>query len=153
MNVFSVFVIFYPRIINTLGTNSLHLLKKRIRSSGIKYLITGHDSHQILRLGQIYDIVGPARYHVDSLYLVTANLELHRLVLLACLGVDTYLTLLDEAMSGNHYKKLPLRVMPMLTLRDPVHRYEPSVQTPLLEKTFDKNICTCYYRSTKKVPL
>lgn len=45
---------------------------------GVKNLVAGHHRHQILRLRQVDDVVGPAGNHVDSLNFVPGNFKLHR---------------------------------------------------------------------------
>ena len=96
---------------NYLNVLILHLLKKRIRSPWIKYLVTGHHRNQILRFAEVNYIVGPARNHVDSFYLVSGNLKLHHLP-----GVDV--TLLNQTVTSNYNKQFPLGIVPMLALRD-----------------------------------
>lgn len=48
---------------------------------------------------------------MDGLYLVSGNLKLYRLS-----GVDV--TLLNQTVTGNYDKELPLGIVPMLALRD-----------------------------------
>ena len=60
----------------------------------VKNLVAGHHRHQILRLGQVNDIVGPAGNHVDSLNLVPGNLKFYRFS-----GIDV--PFLDQAVTSN----------------------------------------------------
>ncbi len=101
----------FQTIRDPLTANPSHLLKERIRSPRIKNLITGHHRNQILRLTEVNNVVGPARNHVDGLYLISGNLKLHHLS-----GVDV--TLLNQTVTGNYDKELPLGVVPMLALCD-----------------------------------
>ena len=77
----------------------------------VKDLVAGHDRHQIFRLGQIDDVVGPAGDHMDRLDLIPGNLKLHRFT-----GVD--IALLNQSMTGNHNEQLPFGVVPVLALGD-----------------------------------
>src|SRR5699024_1823784 len=70
------------------------------------------DSHQILRLAQVDDIVGPSRYHVDRFNLISADLKLHHLS-----GMNV--PLLDETMSCHYDKQFPFGIMPVLAFCDP----------------------------------
>lgn len=79
---------------------TLHRLPKSIRVTWIKYLIAGHNSNKILRVTEIDDVMGPARYHVDSLDLITTDLKLN---FLSCV----YVTLLYQTMTVDNYEKLP----------------------------------------------
>ena len=88
-----------------------HLLKKRIRTRGIKDLIAGHHGDQILRLGQIDDAVGPAGNHVDALDLLPRDLKFHGLP-----GVD--IPLPNQAVTMHHDELLPFAVVPVLPLGD-----------------------------------
>lgn len=58
----------------------------------VKNLITSHDRHQILRLGQIDDIVRPAGNHVNCFDFVSGNFKLYRLA-----GIDV--ALLNQAVT------------------------------------------------------
>ena len=87
----------------------LHFLPKRIRLIGIEYLITSHNSHQILSIREINYIMRPARNHIKSIYLVAQHFEFNRFT-----GVDV--TLLSQSMSSYNDKYLPLGIMPMLSL-------------------------------------
>ena len=60
---------------------------------------------------EIDDVMGIARQHMDSLNLIAADPELQHLV-------RAYFTLLDEGLSGDDDEKLPLTVMPVLSLRN-----------------------------------
>lgn len=78
----------------------------------IEGLVGPHDHHQIVSLGQVDDIVGIARQHVNGLDLLPGYLKFPDLV-------RADLPFLDQAMAGNHHKKLPLGIMPVLALSDP----------------------------------
>ena len=78
---------------------------------GVKDLVAGHHCHQIFRLRQVDNVVGPARNHVDSLNLIPRNVKLH------CFSsVDV--PLLDQTVTSNYDEQLPLGVVPVLPLRD-----------------------------------
>lgn len=77
----------------------------------VKDLVAGHDRHQIFRLGQVDDVVGPAGDHMDRLDLIPGNLKLHRLA-----GVDV--PLLNQAVTGHDDEQLPFGVVPVLPLGD-----------------------------------
>ena len=77
----------------------------------VKDFIAGHHRHQILRLTQVDDVVGPAGNHVNSLDFIPGNLKLHRFP-----GVD--IPFLNQAVTGDHNEKLPLGVVPVLPLGD-----------------------------------
>ena len=77
----------------------------------VKNLVAGHDRHQIFRLGQVDNVVGPAGNHVNSFNLITGNLKLHSLI-----SVD--IPLLNQAVTGHHDEQLPLGVVPVLPLSD-----------------------------------
>ena len=62
---------------------------------GVKDLVAGHHRHQIFRLRQVDDVVGPAGNHMDSLNLVSGNFKLDRFP-----GVD--IPLLNQSVTGNH---------------------------------------------------
>ena len=77
----------------------------------VKDLVAGHDRHQIFRLGQVDNVVGPAGDHMDRLDLIPGNLKLHRLA-----GVDV--PLLNQAVTGHDDEQFPLGVVPVLALGD-----------------------------------
>ena len=77
----------------------------------VKDLVAGHDRHQIFRLGQVDNVVGPAGDHMDRLDLIPGNLKLHRLA-----SVDV--PLLNQAVTGHDDEQLPLGVVPVLALGD-----------------------------------
>jgi len=89
----------------------LNWLKERIRLFWIKYLIAIHYRNQILGLGEVDDVVGIARQHVDSLNLIPKDLELYDLV-------GAQLALLDQPMAGDYNEELPLGVVPVLAFGD-----------------------------------
>jgi len=73
----------------------------------IKDFVTSHDGNQVLRFGQVDDVVSPTGYHVRRLNFVTRDFELHRLS-----GVDV--PFLNKAVTGNHNEEFPLAVVPVL---------------------------------------
>lgn len=77
----------------------------------VENLIRPHNSHQILRLRQIDDVMGVPRQHMYRLDLFAAYLKLQHFV---CAN----LPLLNQAMAANHNEELPLAVVPVLSLRD-----------------------------------
>ena len=77
--------------------------------AGIKALVCPHHSHQILCLGQIDDVMGIAREHMDCLNVLTGRLELYYLVI-------PNFSLLNQPMTRYYDEKFPLGVMPVLTL-------------------------------------
>ncbi len=82
---------------------------------GVKDLVAGHHRHQILCVGQIDDIMGPAGDHVHRLDLFTADLKFHGFS-----RVD--IALLDQTVTIHHNKLLPLGVMG--PAGDHVHRLD-----------------------------
>ena len=78
---------------------------------GVEYLVAGHHRHQILRLRQVDDVVGPAGNHMDSLDFIPGNLKLHRFS-----SIDV--SLLDQAVTSHYNEQLPLGVVPVLPLGD-----------------------------------
>ena len=87
----------------------LYFLKKSVRLLWVKYLVTVHYRHQIFSLGQIDDVMRISGQHVNTLDVITAYLKLYNFI-------GTNLTFLDQPMSSNHDKELPLGVVPVLTL-------------------------------------
>lgn len=77
----------------------------------IKYLVAGHDSYKIFRIGKINDIVCPPRNHVNTLDFISAYLELDLLT-----SIDV--SFLDQTMAMNNNELFPLAVMPMLSFGD-----------------------------------
>ena len=77
----------------------------------VKGLVAGHNRYQILRLGQVDDIVRPAGNHMDGLDLIAGNLKLHRLT-----SVD--ISLLNQTVTGHYDEQFPLAVVPVLPLSD-----------------------------------
>ena len=105
--VFPFKIVFHKNLLLTTSILLLHRLEEGVRVVRVKNLVASHHRHQILRLRQVDDVVGPAGNHVDSLNLVPGNFKLHRFP-----GVDV--PLLDQAMTSNHNEKLPLGVVPVL---------------------------------------
>lgn len=80
---------------------------------GIKDLVAIHHRDEVLRVGEVDDVVRIARQHVDALDVVARDLELDDLAF----GV-VQVALLDEAVATDHDEELPLGVVPVLTLGD-----------------------------------
>lgn len=79
----------------------------------IKDLVTIHHRDEVLRFGEVDDVVRIARQHVDALDVVARDLELDHLPF----GV-VQVALLDEAVATDHDEELPLGVVPVLSLGD-----------------------------------
>lgn len=77
----------------------------------VKDLVAGHDRYHIFHLGQVNDIVSPARDHIDCLDLIARNLKF-----LLFPVVDVLL--LDQAVTSHHDEQLSLGVVPVLPLGD-----------------------------------
>lgn len=99
----------YPN--NTFSEMLLHLLKKSIRMIGVKLLVRPHEGDEVLGLAEIYDIMRPTGDHVNGLDLLTADFKVDFFV-----RMD--ITLLDQRATADDNEKLPLRIMPVLTLGD-----------------------------------
>ena len=78
---------------------------------GIELLVRPHQGDEVLGVTQIDDIVRPAGDHVNGFDLISRNLKANLLI-----RMD--IALLDQGASRYDDKKLPLRVMPVLTLCD-----------------------------------
>lgn len=91
--------------------NPSHLLKERIRFLRGEYFVACHHGDEILRIRQVNDIMCPSRDHIHGLDPIAGHLELDGLA-----GHDV--PLLNQSMPMHHDELLPLRVMPMLALRD-----------------------------------
>ena len=89
----------------------LHLLKECIRVGRVELLVCPHQGDEVLGLAQIDDVVGVPRQHVDGLGLVAGHLKFQHLA-----AADA--ALLNQTVARNHDEKLPLRVVPVLTLCD-----------------------------------
>lgn len=81
--------------------------------SRIKDLIAIHHRDEVLRVGEVDDVMRIARQHVDALDVVARDLEFNHLPF----GV-VQVTLLDEAVATDHDEELPLGVVPVLSLGD-----------------------------------
>ena len=92
---------------------SLYWVEERIRVSRIKDLVAIHHRDEVLRVGEVDDVVRIAGQHVDALDVVARDLELDDLPF----GV-VEVALLDEAVATDHDEEFPLGVMPVLTLGD-----------------------------------
>ena len=89
----------------------LNLLPKRVRLPRIKDFVCPHEGYEVFRLGQIDDVVGVSRQHVDRPDLLPAHFELDDLI-------RSDLPLLDQAVPGDHDEELPLAVVPVLAFGD-----------------------------------
>lgn len=88
-------------------------VKERIRVRRIKDLVAIHHRDEVLRVGEVDDVVRIAGQHVDALDVVARDLEFDDLPF----GV-VQVALLDEAVTGDYDKELPLGIVPMLPLGD-----------------------------------
>ena len=70
----------------------LNDLEERVRTRLIENLVAGHDGDEVLRLGQIDDVMGPARHHIHRLNLIARYFEFDDFP-------RKQVPLLDEAMS------------------------------------------------------
>ena len=77
----------------------------------VELLVRPHQGDEVLGLAQIDDVVGVPRQHVDGLGLVAGHLKFQHLA-----AADA--ALLNQTVARNHDEKLPLRVVPVLTLCD-----------------------------------
>lgn len=94
----------------------------------------GYNSNQSLRLTEIDDIMCPAGNHVDNFNLIATDLKFHRFT---CVDI----AFLDEFLSGNHDKQLPLAVVPVLTLGNAgVIDIDANLSTILCVDKFGKRI-------------
>lgn len=89
----------------------LYKFKVCIRFVRIKEFVGPHYGDQILRLGEIDDVVGVAGEHVDALDVVSTDFKLNNLI-------RAKLTLLNQTVSRNDDEKLPFGVVPVLTFGD-----------------------------------
>ena len=89
----------------------LYLLKKSVGMAWVKLLVYPHQGHQILRVGQIDDVVGITGQHMNRLDLLTRNVKAEHLV-----AADS--ALLNAPATGHHDEELPLGIMPVLPLGD-----------------------------------
>lgn len=78
---------------------------------GIKQLIRPHEGDEVLGVRKIDDIVRPAGDHMDGFDLVAADLKADFLI-----RVD--IALLNQRVTAHDDEKLPLAVVPVLTLGD-----------------------------------
>ena len=92
---------------------SLYWVEERIRVRRIKDLIAIHHRDEVLRVGEVDNVMRIPRQHVDALDVVACDLELDDLAF----GV-VEVALLDEAVAAHHDEELPLGVVPVLTLSD-----------------------------------
>ena len=89
-----------------------HRLKECIRVRTIKNLVCPHHRDEILCLRQIDYVVSVSWKHVNCLDLFSAHFKFDHFI---C----TDLPFLNQAVTGNNDKELPLSVMPMLSFCDP----------------------------------
>src|SRR5574344_1398040 len=92
-------------------TTLLYRFKIRIRFIGVKKFVSPHNRYKVLCLGEVNDIVGIAREHVDTLDVVSIHFKLNYFI-------SAKFALLDKTMTGHHNEELPLGIMPMLPLCD-----------------------------------
>ena len=89
----------------------LYWVKICVGTSRVEDLVAVHHCDQVLRLREVYDVVGVARKHNDALYPVAADLVTEYLV--RALFAHLY-----EAVAGDDDELLPLGVVPVLPLGD-----------------------------------
>lgn len=77
----------------------------------IKYLITSHNSDEILCVRQVDNVVSPTRNHINRFNLISANLKFHSF---PCVDIS----LLNQTMAMYNNELFPLGVVPMLPLGD-----------------------------------
>lgn len=91
----------------------------------VKNFICPHHRDKVLCLGKIDDVVGIAGKHVNGLYSFSTHLKFNDLV-------RPNLPFLNEAVTSDHNKELPLAVMPVLAFRDSrfgdIHRKLPMIR-------------------------
>ena len=92
---------------------ALYRVKERIWVRRIKDLIAIHHRDQVLCFGEVDDVMRIPREHVDALDIVARDFKLDHLAFRV-----VEVALLDETVTGDHDKELPLCVMPMLPLGD-----------------------------------
>ena len=80
---------------------------------GVEHFITVHHSDEILSIGEVDDVVGVAREHMDGLDVVAFDLPLQHFTF----GI-VQVPLLDEPVALDHNKLLELGVVPVLALGD-----------------------------------
>ena len=95
-----------------IGHLLFHWFKVSIRSVRVEELIGPHEGDERLGVGEVDDVVGVAREHVNGLDGVAGDLEVQDLA-----GVDA--AFLDEGAAGDHDEELPFGVVPMLPLGHP----------------------------------
>ena len=91
----------------------LYRIKVCVWSSRVKDLIAIHHRDQVLCFGQVDDVMRIAGKHVDALDIVARDLKLDHLAFRV-----VEVALLDEAVTTDHDKELPLGIVPMLPLGD-----------------------------------
>ena len=77
----------------------------------VENLIASHNSYQILGVGDVDNIMRPARDHVDCFYFVSGHFKFYQLT-----GIN--ISLLDQAMAMNHNELLPFGIVPVLAFRN-----------------------------------
>ena len=92
---------------------SLNWIKERIRVRGIKDLVAIHHRDEVLCVGEVDDVMRIPGEHVDALDIVARDFKLDHLAFRV-----VEVALLDEAVTGDHDKELPLGIVPMLPLGD-----------------------------------
>ena len=78
----------------------------------VEEFIGPHEGDEVFRFGEVDDVVGVARQHVDRLDLLSADLKLQHLI-------RPDLPFLNQGVTGDDDEELPLAVVPVLPLRDP----------------------------------
>ena len=83
----------------------------------IKQFICPHQSHQILCLGKIDDIMRIPGNHMYGFHLFPGDFKAYDRKGVSVF-IKTYLPFLNQTMSSNDDEQFPLRMMPMLSLGD-----------------------------------
>ena len=90
-----------------------HRIEVGIGFVGIEDFVAVHDGHEVFGLGEVDDVVGVAREHVDRLDSVAGDFPFQDLA-----GGVIEVPLLDEAVALDHDELLEFGVVPMLSLRN-----------------------------------
>lgn len=83
----------------------------------VETLVTPHESNQILRIGEVDDVVRITRNHLHDPDLFATYLIIDHRVIVAVF-VFAHLAQLDQSVSVHHHELFVLRVMPVLALGD-----------------------------------
>ena len=78
---------------------------------GVEDFVAVHDCNEVFGVGEVDDVVGVARKHVDCFYLVSADFKIEDFV-----GADA--TLLDKSVAAYYDEEFPLCIVPVLAFGD-----------------------------------